>query len=427
MAEKLSASELYFLRKNDKFVEQHLSDFILCQIYSRTVFEKMAQQWEILPPYIQNEVPYAIRQKAFSSHLKGTESFLSEYWLRKGFQVLSDYNRALVPYSEDYRTDFRMENLLSLKGFYEWQWLKRALWQGRTGQNVTFRAMKSANKFLLNIKLFKNFNLLKNTTIYSRPQFGRIILSVSTGCYNMCSHCGYSATAPVSHMPYPVFIQLAHLFGRNLCSRESGVAQFYSDSDPIAYRDKVINADIGDICRYVQTQLPEEKRLAATFVSKGVLQKGDEEALAKAFECNPISLSYVDLPGEKNIERNKIRIERSLNALKQVPQERKGNNIVELRHICLSGAQSKKEEFDLSSDALFRQINPVFNGRWVKTCSEEHLPNTSWGNRSGFSSFTNTVIKPDGTIYECALKANGYDFYWKKLGNIFNFIDKERD
>ena len=412
MAEKLSASELYFLRKNDKFVELHLSDFILCQIYSRTVFEKMAQQWEFLPPYIKNAVPYAIRQKAFSSNLKGSESFLSEYWLRQAVRILSAYERAEVPYSTDLRPDIQIRNLLSSKGRKELDWAKRALWSGQSGLRTTFKAMKAANKFLLNIDLFKNFNLLKNTTFYSRPQFGRIILSVSTGCYNMCSHCGFDAKPPVSHMPYPVFIQLAHLFGRNLCSRQGGVSQFYSDSDPIAYRDKVIKADIGDICRYVQTQLPEDKRLFATIVSKGVLQKGDDDALAKTFECNPISLSFVDLPGEKSPETNRRRIERSLDALKQVSPERRGQNILEFRHICLPEQQIQRPYFELPENSLFSRINPVFNGRWVKTCSEEHLPNTYWGARDGFSSFTNTVIKPDGTIYECALKRNGSDFYW---------------
>ena len=113
----------------------------------------------------------------------------------------------------------------------------------------------------------------------------------------MCSHCGFSAKSPVSHMPYPIFLQLIHLFGRNLRSPYTGVSQFYSDSDPIAYRDYVIGADMGDICRYIQTELPQKDSLYATIVSKGVLQKGDDVILAKIFENSSISLSFVDLPG----------------------------------------------------------------------------------------------------------------------------------
>ena len=364
--EKQCASELYFLRKNDKFVDLHLFDYILCHIYSKEVLKQIAQKWETLPPYIQSEVPAEICQKAFSGHLRDFESFLSEYWLNRAYQVLSAYQNAVVPYSSDLRADVRVRNLLSLKGFEEYQWIKRALWEGRSGHKTTFRAMKSANKFLLNIDLFKDFNLLKATTFYSRPQFGRIILSLSSGCYNMCSHCGFEAKPPVSHMPYPMFVRLVQLFGKNLRSPYTYTSQFYSDSDPISYRDDVIEADIGDICRYVKTELSQDNALYSTFVSKGVLLKGDDVALAKAFESNSVSLSFVDLPGEKNIARNKERIEHSLNALSQVPKERKGKNVVEFRHICLPGTGSKKADFNLDENILFRQINPVFNGRWLK-------------------------------------------------------------
>ena len=426
MKEKESFSELYFFRNNEQFVKRHLLDYVLFHVYSKVVLERITSQWDELPFYVKEEIPPLIRQKAFSGKSKDTEDFLSKYWLKNAVHILSAYQKAAVPFSTDLRTNVRVFNLLSEKGEKELLKLKETLEQGKTGEEITLQAMKASNKFLLDISLFKNFNALKKTIYYSRPQFGRIILSASSGCYNMCSHCGFSAKAPVSHMPYPILIQLAHLFGKQLRSPYSGIAQIYSDSDPISYKDPIIKADIGDVCRYFRMMLPEKERLFTPIVTKGVLISSDDRALAKAFEFNSVSLSYVDLPGEKNIEKNRQRIQRSLSALMAVSAERRNENIIDFRHICLPDNPLKQKDFELPDYAYFQKIYPSFQGRWVQTFFSENLPSNCKGETGGFSAQTNVIIRSDGGIYECSPSPHKLYFSWVEKSTIFKFIEKEK-
>ena len=419
-------SSLYRFRNNEKFVQTRLADYLLMHIFSPAVLSLAAEKWETLPPYIRAEVPDQVLKIAFETQSdKSKQMALCRYWLEKSVRVLTAYSQAPVPYSKDPKVSFDTVDLLSTKGKQQLDLLQNKLQMNDFSAVSERAAIKGAHKFLLDISLFKNFNRLKSSTFYLRPQFGRVVLSLSSGCYNMCAHCGFAAKPPVSHLPYPVFVRLAHLYGRQLRSPYSGLSQFYSNSDPLSYRDDILDVDVGDVCRYVQTCLPTESRLRASIVTKGALFEKDLWALAKAFESNSVSLSFVDLPGERNIGKNWKRILTSLSALSQVSKDRQGDNKIEFRHVCLPDDTKEKNDFLLDDDTLFRKLFPVFNGRWVETSLKQNLPFAYRGRKVGFSMTQDIVISSNGNIYDCRLKPGATQFTWKKVDNIFRYMERD--
>ncbi len=392
---------LYKFRNNIELVKENLYDFLIYNIYSPLILREWNRRKNKIPNYINAQVPSffkSLMEQTLSN--EQLQEKIHFFWINKAIQVLSGYQACSIPLSEDNRVEKITYNLLSPKGRNWLYRFKHFQEQGQVPINTGHEAFYAANKFLLDLDLFISLGYLRNCSLLNNAQQSNLTISMSSGCYNGCCHCGYEAKGPVSHMPYPILLKLYFLF-----DKQTHPAYLYADSDPISYRDPIIGADCGDVIHYVSLK----GQFMPSFITKGPLKKENNTALAKVMEKTPVLLSLIDLPGERDVEQNKRRIEEVFDIAKDIPKERLLQMPIVRRYSF--DELSKKEK-------TFQQGVPSFCGRWVDTWTKLKLSD----NQKGGNNFADNgvIIKSSGEIYGVSQNLITHRFEWQKLGNIFS-------
>ncbi len=309
---------------DETVIQYYLPEFLLAEVYSPTVLRIAQQHWSELPFYVKESLDTEIVSLILNP-VDNMQAALNQYWIQRAVKVLRGYADCQVPFSDDKRIVVPHRDLLSKKGHKQLSLLEQAIAENRSTNQLGKQARAAAQKAGLDLTLFIDMDYLD---ILNQNRFGlckNIDVSMTSGCYNGCVHCGYEAKAPVSHMPYPIFLKVAQkIYGT---ASFQGPCYIYTDSDPIAYRDPIINADSGDVIMMMNTILKNKDKSNIQFVTKGVLTKRDEIAFGKIVhhanlfrfkqknDWRPVmglDISFVDLPGEavaKNFERVKRTLE----------------------------------------------------------------------------------------------------------------------
>ncbi len=140
------------------------------------------------------------------------QSTLNQYWVQRAITVLNGYANCPVPLSRDKRTKTFHRDILSEKGHQCLHILEQAYKAKHYTRRLEKLAQQAAQKALLDLSLFIDFDYLQPIVLsdvpYAAPNSKNFQVSMTTGCYNGCVHCGFDAKAPVAHMPYPIFLKL---------------------------------------------------------------------------------------------------------------------------------------------------------------------------------------------------------------------------
>ncbi len=392
---------LYARRNNPGIVHAHLHDCVLYGIYSPTILKEWLSQKETLPAYVNAQMPDRLKELA-QNNLSDEEmqQGIHRFWLTKAVDVLQGYHTCSLPISSDARVQTQTRSLLSKKGRDWLNRFKKAQKQDTIPINMGHEAFYAANKFLFNLDLFISLKHLKNSTLLNNDLQHNLTVSMSSGCYNGCCHCGFKATAPVSHTPYPILLKLYFLF-----DKQTYPSYLYADSDPISYQDPIIGADCGDVIHYIALK----GQFSPGFITKGPLTKNNVIALSKVMERTGVQFSYIDLPGERKITANKERIKRGLAAYGDVPNDRR-------YHFPIIRRYSFNEPVGV--ETTFQQNRPSFNGAWVDTWKRLGLSDEQKGNLNHFSD-DGLVIRSNGDICGVKLNPDTHQFDWEKLGSIY--------
>lgn len=395
-----SIYHLYKFRNHPTLVQSQLYDFLLYGIYSPGVLKEWKSRSKEIPSYLNAQMPDSLKALANSS-LSDDEmqQGIHRYWLDQAVRVLKGYHTCPVPLSSDKRVVSQTRSLLSLKGR---SWLHRfeAVQKGNfVPLNMGHEAFYAANKFLLDLDLFQSLGYLKSCSLLNNGLQHNLTISMSSGCFNGCCHCGFGAKAPVSHMPYPILLKLYFLF-----DRQTYPSYLYADSDPISYQDPIIGADCGDVIHFIALK----GQFTPSFITKGPLTRSNLTALSKVMERTAAQFSFIDLPGEANPAKNKSRIKEGINAYFEIPEKRR-------YHVPIIRRYSFKEPVGV--EATFYQSKPSFNGAWVDTWQRLNLPESQKGGND-FSD-DGIVIRSNGDICGVALNPQTHQFDWETLGNIF--------
>ncbi len=432
---------LCLLKQQDDFdfVEQFLPDFLLAEIYSSTVFRQARAVWNDLPFYVRENIPTAI-QKLILTPMpsKKCTEMINRYWLKRGIEVLEGYRNCPIPLSNDKRIHGvhftgAYRNLLSFKGERRLALLKRAQEEGRISNALAQKAKEGAHKFLLDFDLFVGFDYLKSIPHNARVQeFIKnqkkeyepdMQVVLTSGCYNGCVHCGYGATGPVSHMPYPLFFKLFKLV--HPCPT-STFPLIYADSDPISYHDPIINADTGDVMLALGEMYKHSPEIS--FLTKGVLTKKDEVTLAKVVhntrdemrhtKDNKVFLnfafSFVDLPGE-NVNHNLKRLQRTQKIYNQITPA-----LMNIRHYALNRAETVSNDIlsQYGKVGFMRSLTRV--GRWFEMVAQLNLADGTFQSKEDNRPFcaSKYVIASDLTLYDVFQR--GAAMNWQPICSVFD-------
>lgn len=424
---------LYNNQNNPEYVAKELNDFLLFQFFSPSVLIQARRDWKTVPTYIQRGVPQEIQDLIFSNiAYESLEEKVNAFWVAKGIALLSSYQDCPAFFSDQKKNSLRI-NLLSPTGETILNELKEAqranIYTSRTRRN----AFVCGNKFYLPGMLFRSMSHLDvipyewRTYRYDEKKEEMreaITISLSKGCYNGCSHCGFSAQEDeVIHMPWPLFKQIYHTLLPQDPSETDYTGFFiYHDSDPISYRDPIAGIDVGDVVLYLNRMYGIEP----AFMTKGISSKKQADALCKAAEGTFIGVSIIDLPGEKNVMHNFGRIKKTLDAFASVPVQRRRSQLIEANYFAYAGY----EKGDISifepyikSGILgkIRCITPAFVGRWEKTAALYGLNDNLRNNHTGFCEET-YIIAANGMIQHVYRQEGQY--IRKNIGSIFETVDE---
>ncbi len=282
-----------------------VDEFLLMEMYTPLVLKIALEKWNTLPTYVTQSLDGDIVDliKTPTAH---SQTALNQYWINRAVNVLQGYTACPIPLSKDARVNSVKKDLLSPKGHKVLRILKHAVETKRTTDMLGNLAQSAAQKANLDLDLFIDIDLsnLFKKGEYWPLLYNQIEISMSTGCYNHCVHCGFDAKAPVSHMPYPIFLKLFKQHADS--NRIFGGCDLYNDSDPLSYRDPIINADAGDVVLALP-RFMQKRPFNVSFLTKGVLTKQDEITFARVVHHHSrwptsiilgIELSYIDLPNE---------------------------------------------------------------------------------------------------------------------------------
>ena len=399
----------YYDRRNDRsFVEKHFLKFVLFEFYTPMLCRMIEGRQVHLPASVLAALPSFVWGSSSLSDYQ-IQARIDAFWLQKAIRVLSGYQQADVPFSTDPRVSRKKMNLLSDQGQNVLKQLQNAEQRGIYPDSLKQAAFRAANKFLLDLNHFISFPRLTEAAFLS--QKARMTVSLSTGCYNRCVHCGYEAEPPVAHMPYPIFLRLTEALDYYLGRPK----QLYANSDPLSYHDPIIGADAADVIHFLKHTIPLQNRSQIAFLTKGILQKRDEKTIAKlAIGRHEIALSVLVLPGEP-VAQN---IHRALKTIDVYRQSGGESDQIEGRIFSVDGQQGIPR---LENKGIFwRKYKPCLTGRWIDTV-QAHALNTEAYLKNGFGAERNVVIQVDGSVWLNTLNPDTGRYDWQMLDDIYQY------
>lgn len=325
--------KLFFLKENKKTARELLGDFLLYQIYSVPVLRSAYPNWPALPWFLKKNTPNEIQELIEKSPYlsdKDLREKLNAYQIQKAVQILKEYQNCGVPLTQDPTIRQTRRKLTSPKGDKALKILQDALSEKNFSDKIARLAIRAGHKFLIDPDFFRkwyisrqfaknltfeDFNPTTQEKCYSFPA-----IQLTKGCVNHCSHCGARATSHLSHMPWPVFKTLYTALNKHYRHYpqkyiDHYFAQFFSDSDMLAYHDNIMNVDSGDVALWI-----EEEKGTAEYLTRGVTDERSRLALAKALLAKQsIAVSFVDTPKE-NMPHNLHQLNETLDVVESVPQ-----------------------------------------------------------------------------------------------------------
>ncbi len=414
---------------NELVTKEYVTDFLLMELFSPAVLKAAKAQWDTLPDYVQKSLDKEIID-LIQSDTEPSYTEINRYWINRAVRVLQGYSNCPIPLTRDKRLHPFQKDLLSEKGHQLLRILKHAVTTNRATGKPAELARSATQKAVLDLNLFIDLelsNLLERGPAWPLA-YNEIEISMSTGCYNHCVHCGYEAKAPVFHMPYPLFLKLFQKHAES--GRILGGVDIYNNSDPMSYYDPIINADAGDVVLALP-RLMGERRLNVSFLTKGVLTKQDETTFARVVyhhlrwpnDCRlGIELSYVDLPGEA-VAKNKERIKHTAQIYRDI-----SNKNPRIRHYHLPNTPTITEaEFGLppaNPDDWYHTIDSHTDmqrvGRWADAAERLSPADKIAVEQTKEKNFTSDcyAITADLMLYD--VKKQGNKFVWRPMGSILD-------
>lgn len=391
-------------KDNPSKVNDNLADYVLYGIFSPTILDTIENHTESLPWYITRSIPLEINtllSQGLSTQDK--QQRIDAFYLSRAKSILKGYQSCPVPMPDKGDTKKETYNLLSPKGMELLEQLKKVKKPSTKDIECAFYA---SNKFLLDLDLFINIKSIPDD-FFNRYKY--INFSVTSGCYNNCAHCGYGATPPVTHMPYPLVLKFYHL----AYIKEKKPTPF-ANSDPLSYRDKIIGADAGDLWKKIDLDFYEKCNISIPliFKTKGILTSAQKIAFAKIAETCTIKLSYIDLPGE-NMQLNQRCIQKSINIFNSVPIDRRASPFFSVADFSIHPEKRPPKFLPCSTEMYF----PSMVGNWVATCKKNNIPQDDFPPNK-FGRDKHTVITSNGNIYEVELNEKTRQFEWSLVDSI---------
>ena len=405
-------SEDYYQKRYDvSFVERNFFKYVLFEFYTPTLCRMMLKRQKEFPSCFLKKWPSFIWESKFLPEALLQEK-IDDFWQHRAIQVLTGYQMCPIPFSKYFNPQIKTMNLLSRQGEDLLEQLKSH--KDNLSDTMKEKTVRAANKFLLDLNNFISFPEIEKAPFTAQKV--RMTVSLSTGCYNQCVHCGYEAKPVLSHMPYPIFLRLVEAFGHRLGGTGLNGQMIYADSDPMSYYDPIIGADAADVVHFLKTTIPLQNRENISFLTKGILFSQDELTVAKmAMGKYSMTLSVVLLPGEA-VQKNIKRILRTIDVYIQ-----NGGDCDALngRYFSFSGRESVSEIDKMGLN--FIKAKPCMNGKWVSYV-KKHFPFCQASfYPTGFAEEKNLVIKSDGKIWLNRLNPKTGCFDWIQLDNIFNY------
>jgi len=405
--ERIPKNDYFALRNIRSVVDKHLFDFLLMEIFSPIILKKAKEVQ--LPSYVKRHIPQPL--------LEGMP--IADYYQKKAIDVLEGYQSCQSPYPVSSSAYTETSNLLSPKGE---DFLSR-LKQEKLPEELTIQA---SNKVLLNLDFFKDLSDFEKMPFIRHHEKEKIKVAATAGCYNQCCHCGYPARKVVSHMRYPVLLKVLDKIGDVLYPREK--VSLYADSDPLAYRDPIIAADMADVVRFLKTDDTLKWERPFNFVTKGPIFKEDAYILAELSECSNICLSFVNLRQEQDISRNMERIEMSIcTILNTVSIERRYSPLAVMEYRTDKKMSSLEEKYQNNPHISFYQIRPYNSGRYHLLKRDGKLLPSEEGIDVPFAGLDIILFDSDGAICKACYDSCNHSYTWQKVAHIFPVISRKTE
>lgn len=412
------------IKDHEQYAEKYIQQMITYQIYSPVTVKIMGKK--IAESKIDNldlaNTPSEIRNLAVrSSDMQ--DDFLQKqidlYWMKKAVFVLDSYQNCPIPLPDNKYQTYQGErtNLLSSKGQKALAYLNDALQSRQLNEKTVKMALKAAHKFYLDGDFYKQWKIDPNSLVLplgrsSNPKEELDMyptLQLTKGCLNNCSHCLMRAEPNITHMPYPMFLNLHKQLWKKykkmpiLDGTEIGLnedvffGKFFFDSDSLSYHDDIIGVDFGDIALKMYYN-----KEPTTVMTKGVNTLISKIALKKIINKAPISLSFVDTPLE-NMVRNKKQLNETLDMF-----DKYGSKTAVLFHLHLKSGPSIGPE-------IFRGY-PVESVEIYRAGRAKNFPDNELLHLTDETFLPQVVIEPSGDIQIVYFKDK--EAVFKKMGSV---------
>ncbi len=330
--------KLYRFKDNPKFIEKNIGDFLLYQIYSPCVIRTCYPLWPQLPKVYRENTPPEIESLMEMSPFLNTDQLaqkLNRYQIEKAIKVLKSYQNCSVPLTQDQSVKKTRRKLTSSVGDSNLKILQQALQKGNYSNAMADLAVRCSHKFLFDKRNYRHWHIssemakkLAKERIWSVWLFPAIQLT--KGCENRCSHCCDRAESNLSHMPWPVFVDIYKGLNRHyrFYPQESCghyFSQFFADSDMLSYQDPIMGADSGDAAMWVA-----QEKGYFNVMTRGVTNQKSELALRKVIMSEqPLVISFVDSPNE-NMHHNIDQLRDTLDVVESMKNRKFNPSIVHL-------------------------------------------------------------------------------------------------
>lgn len=393
--------ELYCYRNEPEFAKKNLGYFLLFQIYSAPIIRETYRKWPELPAFIRENTPAEIvtlidKSTHFSD--RKLRKRLNQYYIEKAVQVLKNYQNCAVPLTDDPTIKQTRRKLTSAVGDRNLKILERAKEQRVFTDKMADLAIHCTHKFLFDSKNYRSWHISSKLAQAMAQDHGNgeitfPAIQLTKGCGNNCSHCCERATNHLSHMPWPVFVNLYKAFQKHYCrypheSGDSQFAKFFADSDMLSYRDPIMGTDAGDLGIWMT-----ENEGLCQYLTRGVTDEASKLALTKAIiSQQPITLSFVDTPKE-DMTYNMQQLSDTLDVFESIPQRNYNPLIL---HLQMKSGPTVPDE-------IFRNFPVEKKGIWAMGRAKD-LPDTETEHYPDGQFFAPDIIAPNGDILLCRIK-----------------------
>ena len=420
--------ELYCNRKKPDYVNDRLNHYLLLQIYSLLVIRAAAEKWKCASPLLLGSTPPKIRSLIEQSHDlsdQKVKNALNQYLLENAIDVLTKYQSCLVPLTEDPTVERTMRKLTSEQGDRNLQILRQASNDKRYTDEMADLAVKCSHKFLFDDKNFRQWPITAEfardcAISYEHSLYSFPTLQLTKGCPNGCSHCDCRAENHLSHMPWPVFVNLYKGFYAHYKHYHQGgewyyFSQFFGDSDMLTYYDSIMNADSGDAALFVRLW----GNGLYNVMTRGVKDERMELALQKVLIAGnnndqvQLLISFVDADKE-NMQKNTQQLCDTLKIIKEFPFRSNGLGIM---HLHLKSGPTVDLKDILQSVGFDRDEIPVKTSTIYALGRAKNYPDNEIEHYPDNEFIPHFVFLPNGKI--CLLSVENGEITLDRLNSLY--------